>query len=123
MKRAHRNISGALAAFLLAGVVTAPPATAADSEEPKTIEITVTDKGYEPSRIKLTAGEPVRLAFLNEADMECAATVQSEALAIPKTKLPKGETTVIAIEPEKAGEYTFACGMGMFKGAVLVAAP
>lgn len=125
MTNPPRNLSRALAAILLIGglAAAAPSAFAADAQGPRTIEITITDDGYEPSRIEVAAGEPVRLAFHNEADMECAATVHSEALDIPRTELPKGETTVVAIEPEKAGEFTFACGMGMMKGAVLVTAP
>ena len=112
------------AAVLVLGVLSlawAPPAVA-EGGAPATIEITVTDRGYEPARIELAAGEPVRLAFRQEADLECAATVRSEALGIEPTELPKGETTVIEVTPEKAGEFTFACGMGMLKGTVVVEA-
>lgn len=112
-------------AVLVLGVLSlafAPPAVA-EGGSPPTIEITVTDRGYDPARIEVAAGEPVRLAFRQEADSECAATVKSEALGIEPTELPKGETTVIEVTPAKGGEFTFACGMGMLKGTVVVEAP
>lgn len=118
------NTSPIMAAILLAGMATAvtiAPA-AADAPEPRTVVITVTDKGYEPTSVELAA-EPARLAFTNQADMACAASVKSEALGIEMTELPKGETTVVEVKPEKAGAYTFTCGMGMMKGTIVVEAP
>ena len=114
---------GALLLVLGALSLASAPPAASEEGAPAKIEITVTDRGYEPSRIEVAAGEPVRLAFRQEADLECAATVRSEALGIEPTELPKGETTVIEVTPETAGEFTFACGMGMLKGTVLVETP
>lgn len=112
-----------LALGVLLVVASPAPATASgDESAPRTLEVTVTDEGYQPARFELVAGEPVRLAFRNEADMACAATVHSEDLGIPRTQLPKGETTVIELKPQRAGEFTFACGMDMMKGAVVVSA-
>ena len=114
----HYTKTNWLGATLL--VIGALVAGVSHAEEPRTIAITVTDQGYEPSRIELAAEGPVRLAFDNQAKSECAASVQSEALGIEKTELPPGETTVIEVTPEKPGEYTFACGMGMLKGTLIV---
>lgn len=102
-------------------VLSAPPAGAA-SDDVRTVEITVTDRGYEPSQIELIAGEPVRLAFHQEAKSACAHSVKSADLGIETTDLPPGETTFIEITPEATGEFTFACGMGMLKGTLIVAA-
>jgi plastocyanin domain-containing protein len=109
--------------MLAAALATAVLAAVAGAGEPRTVEVTVTDDGYQPARIELVAGEPARLAFHNEADSSCAASVRSEALGIETTDLPKGETTVIEVTPQKAGEYTFTCGMGILEGAVIVEAP
>ncbi|HVS12059.1 MAG TPA: cupredoxin domain-containing protein [Planctomycetota bacterium] len=97
--------------------------SAGAAEEPRTIQITVTDQGYEPSRIELEVGESVRLAFEQKAQMECARTVESKELGIERIELPPGKTTVVEVTPTKGGEFTFACGMGMLKGTVVVAAP
>ena len=90
------------------------------AKEPPTVMVTLTDAGYEPATIELVAGQPVHLAFRNEAKSSCATSVESKDLAIPRTALPKGETTVVDITPAKAGEYTFACASGMVKGTVVV---
>ena len=116
------RVPSALLILAVLSLTSAPPA-AADERAPETIEITVTDRGYEPSRIELATGEPVRLAFRQEADSECAASVKSEDLGIEPTELPKGETTVIELTPKEAGEFTFACGMGMLQGTVVVETP
>jgi plastocyanin domain-containing protein len=34
--------------------------------------------------------------------------------------LPLDEPVVIEFTPEKAGELTFSCGMGMLRGSVIV---
>lgn len=121
------KISRLAAAILLAGGIAAganaAPAGDGGAAAPHTIEITVTDQGYEPSRLELPGDELTRLAFTNKADARCATSVRSQDLGIPKTQLPKGETIIVEVEPEKAGEYTFTCGMGMLKGTVVVAAP
>src|SRR5690242_5855313 len=83
---------------------------------PRTIDIKVTEEGYAPAKLELTAGETVRLAFHSEADSECAGSVQSEDLGIKPTLLPKGKTTVIEIKAPKAGTYAFACSMSMNTG-------
>ena len=102
-------------------LATAWPASAHDGkhdEETPTIEISLRNSGYEPARIELAAGKPVRLAFRNEATSTCATSVESEELGIARTALPKGETVVVELTPREAGEYTFACAMGMVKGTV-----
>ena len=105
-------------------LATIAPATAHDSKhgekEPPTVAITLTDAGYEPASIELVAGQTVHLAFRNEAKSSCATSVESKDLAIPRTALPKDETTVVEITPKQAGEYTFACASGMVKGTVVV---
>jgi len=93
----------------------AEPAAAA-----RTIDINVTDDGYEPAKLELAAGETVRLAFHSETDSECAGSVESEDLGIEPTRLPKGQTTTIEIKAPRPGNYSFACSMGMNTGTVVV---
>ena len=100
------------------GVSTARAAEPAAT--PRTIDIKVTDAGYEPAKLELIAGETVRLAFHSETDSECSGSVQSEDLGIEPTLLPKGKTTVIEIKAPKAGKYSFACSMSMNTGTVVV---
>lgn len=84
------------------------------------VRITVTDMGYEPARIRLQAGVPARLIFHQESSSACAAQVQIPALGIEPVDLPQGEETVIEFTPEEEGRFSFACGMLMMGGSILV---
>ncbi len=37
-----------------------------------------------------------------------------------EAKLPVGQTTLVEITPREKGELAFNCGMGMFKGTLIV---
>ncbi len=85
------------------------------------IDVRVTMKGYEPSRIQVRAGEEITLVFLRGEPNECAAEVVFPALGIKK-ELPVGKPVAIPIRAEKPGEIAFACGMDMLKGRLEVSA-
>ena len=106
--------------FLLLTTLGISTARAEPAATPRTIDIKVTDAGYEPAKLELTAGETVRLAFHSETDSECSGSVQSDDLGIAPTLLPKDKTTVIEIKAPKAGKYSFACSMSMNTGTVVV---
>ncbi|HEC90584.1 MAG TPA: cupredoxin domain-containing protein [Alphaproteobacteria bacterium] len=75
--------------------------------------------GYTPDTIVVEKGRPVRLNFRREETASC-----SEMLVFPafnkSAKLPTGETVAVEFIPEKAGEYEFACQMGMLRGKLIV---
>lgn len=83
------------------------------------IKITVSSAGYEPSRIEVKKGQPVKLAFYRTDAENCAGTVVFPSLNI-RQKLPAGETVIIEITPKETGELSFTCGMGMYKGTLVV---
>jgi plastocyanin domain-containing protein len=94
----------------------APEAT----QNPAVQEIKVTVKGeYSPDRIVVKKGRPVRLLFYREDDSECTAQVVIPDLNVKQNLALKKETAV-AFVPEKEGEFTFACGMDMMKGKLVV---
>ena len=83
-------------------------------------EIKVTVKGeYSPERIIVKKGQPVRLLFYREDDSECTAQVVIPDLKVKQDLAVKKETAVEFV-PEKEGEFTFACGMDMMKGKLVV---
>ena len=84
------------------------------------VEITVSPAGYSTGRIALQAGVPARLVFTRTVDNGCLHQVQIPDLGIEATELPLNEAVAIEFTPEAAGEYTFACGMNMMKGMLLV---
>ncbi len=75
--------------------------------------------GYTPDTIVVEKGRPVRLNFRREETASC-----SEMVLFPdfnkSAKLPTGETVAVEFLPEKAGEYEFACQMGMLRGKLIV---
>ncbi len=78
----------------------------------------VVDGGYTPDRIEVTAGEPVRLNFYRQDPSGCL-----EQVLLPDFNkaldLTLDETTSVEIVPEKPGEYTFTCGMNMYRGVII----
>lgn len=85
-------------------------------------EITVTvDGGYEPNRIVVKAGQPVRLNFDRQDPSSCLEEVRFPDFRIAQA-LPLNQVTAIEFTPDKPGRYEFACGMNMFRGVVEVQA-
>lgn len=81
-------------------------------------EVTVVvDGGYEPSRIVVNAGQLVRLNFLRRDPSSCLEEVRLADFHIAQY-LELNKTTTIEFTPPKAGNYEFACGMNMFRGAI-----
>ncbi|MBD0304557.1 MAG: cupredoxin domain-containing protein [Tolypothrix sp. T3-bin4] len=82
------------------------------------VGITV-DGGYEPSRILVNAGQRVRLNFLRRDPSSCLEEIRLPDFQIAKD-LPLNQVTSIEFTPDKAGTYTFNCGMNMYRGVVEV---
>ena len=79
----------------------------------------VVDGGYTPDRIVVNSGQPVRLNFLRKDPSSCL-----EKVLLPDfhkaLDLQLNKTTSVEFTPTQAGEYTFHCGMNMFRGVVKV---
>jgi hypothetical protein len=83
------------------------------------IAVSVDRSGYSPAVIEVPAAGKVKLLFKRIEEVGCGGRVVFPSLGIDK-ELPVG--TVVPVEVDaKAGErLAFTCGMGMFKGAVVV---
>ncbi len=83
-------------------------------------EIKVTVKGgYAPDVIVVKQGTPVRLKFYRDETASCSEQVVFGDFAIVRD-LPAFQTTAIEFTPDKAGEFTFTCGMNMLRGKLIV---
>lgn len=83
-------------------------------------EIKVTVKGgYAPDVIVVKKGTPVRLDFFRDETSSCSEQIVFGDFGIAKD-LPAFKTTRIEFTPEKAGEFTFTCGMNMLRGKLIV---
>lgn len=78
--------------------------------------------GYEPDRVVVRAGQPLRLSFRREDQLGCTEQVVFPAFGKSAT-LPPGEDVVVELLPEEPGEYEFTCGMGMLRGTLVVTPP
>jgi plastocyanin domain-containing protein len=75
--------------------------------------------GYDPDVIEVRQNVPVRLNFFRDETDSCSDTVVFGDFGIRKS-LPAFKTTAVEFTPEKEGEFTFTCGMGMLKGKLIV---
>ncbi len=83
-------------------------------------EIKVTVKGgYSPDVIVVKSGVPVRLNFYRDETSSCSEQIVFGDFGIVKD-LPAFKITPIEFTPEKSGEFTFACGMNMLRGKLIV---
>jgi plastocyanin domain-containing protein len=83
-------------------------------------EVKVTVKGgYDPDVIVVKQGQPVRLDFYRDETASCSEQVVFGDFGIARD-LPAFKTTSIEFTPDKAGEFTFACGMNMMRGKLIV---
>jgi hypothetical protein len=82
------------------------------------IQIRVTQHGYQPAKLDIPADTPVTLAFTRESEPNCGSEVIFPALNIRKP-LPLGQTVLVPLPAQAAGEIAFSCGMGMFRGMIV----
>jgi hypothetical protein len=80
---------------------------------------TVGSAGFSPDRIVVPAGKPAHLAFTRVDAQNCARELVFPDLGIRKA-LPLGKTVFVDLPARAAGELHFACGMGMYKGAIVI---
>lgn len=117
-RRGLRN-GGAADPHAVMGMTTAAPAASADIQ---TANVRVGDAAFEPAMITLRKGVPARLIFTRVSDKTCATEVVFPDYGI-KQALPLSQAVAIEFTPQKAGDVSFACGMGMLKGMLMVQEP
>lgn len=92
----------------------------ASANESGVQEIKVTVKGgYSPDVIVVKENQPVRLNFYRDETASCSEQIVFGDFGIARD-LPAFKTTPIDFTPDKAGEFTFTCGMNMMRGKLIV---
>jgi hypothetical protein len=86
---------------------------------PDATRVTVSSAGFEPASIAARKGETVKLAFTRKDANNCASEVVFPKLKVKK-RLPVGETVLVEVKAPESGEISFACGMNMYQGKVVV---
>jgi hypothetical protein len=83
------------------------------------IRVRVSSSGFEPARIAVASGQSAVLAFERKDAQNCASSVVFPELTIRKS-LPVGEITLIDLPASVPRELSFVCGMGMYRGALVI---
>lgn len=83
------------------------------------ITVRVDGSGYHPARIRAAANSDVTLSFLRTTDECCGQQLKIPALNIERD-LPLNQAVAVAVHVPANGELSFTCGMGMYRGAVVV---
>jgi plastocyanin domain-containing protein len=77
--------------------------------------------GYSPDLIVAEKGRPLRLNFYRDETSSCSERVVFGDFGLVKS-LPAFKQTTVEFTPDKAGEFTFTCGMNMLRGKLIVEA-
>ncbi|MDP3504561.1 MAG: cupredoxin domain-containing protein [Myxococcales bacterium] len=96
--------------------VEAPTPAAAGT---RSIEMKVTDDGFQPGNVTLKKGEPVKFIVTRVTDATCATELLIADTDI-KAELPLNKPVEIAWTPTKAGQVKFGCAMDMMVGGMLL---
>jgi plastocyanin domain-containing protein len=113
-------VAGVLLTSALAANAAAPPApkSAPAPAAGKTIQMSVTEKGFEPALVKVKKGEPVTLVITRKTEKTCATEIVIDEEKI-STKLPLNQAVTVSFTPKKAGDMKYGCAMGKMIGGVL----
>jgi hypothetical protein len=79
------------------------------------VTINISDSGYSPANIRLKMGIPVKVTLKTENTFGCARAFVVPSLNIQKT-LPKTGVDSFGFTPNKTGQISFTCSMGMYRG-------
>jgi plastocyanin domain-containing protein len=99
---------------------TPAPATTTQVSSSAVQEHTIDVAGeFTPASVTLKAGQPARLHFRRGDKPTCADEIVIPALKVRK-KIAANQTVTIDVPAQQARTLTFACGMDMMKGSLVV---
>lgn len=118
MKTSVRIMAAATIALLVGAIVTASRQSIA-TPRIQTATIRITERGFEPETVRLRKAVQARITFLRTTDATCAKEIMLPDFKI-KRELPLNQPVVVSVTPRKSGALTFACGMDMMRGQLIV---
>ncbi len=104
-----------LIGILAVGGLTSP---ALAGSKAQLIEMSVTDKGFEPAAVEVKKGKPVTLVITRKTDATCAKEIVIDEHKV-HTKLPLNRPVKVTFTPKKSGELKYGCAMDKMIGGVL----
>ncbi len=82
------------------------------------VEVTIRG-GYSPNLIRVKQGTPVEIVFDRQETGDCSSRVVFAELEM-SAPLPAFQRTTVRLNPTRAGTVSFACGMNMIHGTLVV---
>lgn len=87
---------------------------------PRRVEISVTEKGFEPNSILVKKDEPLKLVVTRKTEATCAKKLVLDEAKV-SVDLPMNKPVEIDFTPTKSGPVKYGCQMGkMISGVLLV---
>ena len=83
------------------------------------VKVTADENGYSPASVTIPKGQATVLEVTRTTDRTCAREIVLPELGITK-ELPLDTPVTITLPAGEPRTYAFQCGMGMFKGSVVV---
>ncbi|MDQ3798661.1 MAG: cupredoxin domain-containing protein [Acidobacteriota bacterium] len=108
-----------LSLSLVFAAVSPVSAAAVNPRKIKTVRINISQQGYRPASVSVRKGQTVRLVFYRADANNCGEELVFPALNI-KREIPVRKPVVVTLKPRRTGELSFACGMDMYRGKILV---
>lgn len=115
-----RFLSASTLAVLVLGAACTKTEPAAETTTPEAkpvpvvengrLEMTVTEKGYEPSPVRVKKGEPLTLVITRTTDKTCATEIVLPGYDIEQD-LPLNEPVTLTFTPKESGELKYGCAM------------
>lgn len=107
-------------ACALAGLVAAFGACADSTRRSTdgTIELSVTENGFEPERLSVEKGRPVTLVITRKTERTCATEFIIDEYDI-HAALPLNQPVTVTFTPQARGEVRYGCAMQKMIGGVI----
>jgi sulfite exporter TauE/SafE len=101
----------------VSGTATADTTTTTVTDGHQEVVVTASDRGYSPRAVAIKAGIPTTLIVRSAGATGC---VRAFVIGETETVLPESGDTRIDLGTPTAGTLRYACGMGMYTGAITV---
>jgi plastocyanin domain-containing protein len=108
-----------LLSALLAASLISPLHAATTVSSAQTVSVSVTEKGFEPSTLKVESKKDVILMVTRKTDATCAKEIVFPAMKIKK-ELPLNKVVAINLGKLAKGNINFSCAMDMVSGVINV---
>ena len=79
----------------------------------------VVEGGYSPNVISIPKGKTTKINFIRKDPSSCLEEVVLGDFKI-RRHLPLNQKVMVEITPQQSGEFSYACGMNMYHGRIIV---